>query len=209
MEKIITEKHCNKCNQNKSALYFYKDKNKKDGLMIYCKNCCSETAKASRRLNPEKHSEYRRKWKLNNQEKSKSVARNWVIENIERVKEKKREWTIKNKDKVLELKRMWQKKNKDKVTEYNHTRRALKLKDGGKITAKEWRDLKTKYNNTCLCCGRNDVKLTLDHVVPISPPFYGKNTIDNAQPLCGICNSSKGAKVIDYRVKFQEILLAR
>lgn len=39
--------------------------------------------------------------------------------------------------------------------------------------------------------------LTLDHVLPIA--VGGSNTIDNAQPLCAMCNSIKGVQHIDYR----------
>ncbi len=39
--------------------------------------------------------------------------------------------------------------------------------------------------------------LTPDHIIPLSQK--GPNTIDNIQPLCLNCNSSKGTKTIDYR----------
>ena len=38
-------KICIKCKQEKSLASFYKDKNKKDGLQTYCKECCSGYAK--------------------------------------------------------------------------------------------------------------------------------------------------------------------
>jgi len=53
----------------------------------------------------------------------------------------------------------------------------------------------------CLCCGKNNVVLSMDHVVPLS--VDGKNLISNIQPLCVSCNSSKGVKVIDYRTKYE------
>jgi len=38
------------------------------------------------------------------------------------------------------------------------------------FTAQEWAELKRRYNYTCLRCGRREpeIKLTADHVVPIS-----------------------------------------
>jgi 5-methylcytosine-specific restriction endonuclease McrA len=47
-----------------------------------------------------------------------------------------------------------------------------------------------------LCCDKKR-KLTADHIVPVSKG--GTSNISNIQPLCGPCNSSKGAKTVDYR----------
>lgn len=53
-----------------------------------------------------------------------------------------------------------------------------------------------KYGERCLCCGSSE-NIVLDHVIPIYN--NGKNEIDNLQPLCQMCNSRKGSKIIDYR----------
>lgn len=78
-----------------------------------------------------------------------------------------------------------------------HKRRALKRANGGEYTIQEWLELCDKYGNKCLSCGRNDVPLTVDHVVPII--LGGTNDISNLQPLCRSCNSKKNKHVIDYR----------
>ena len=69
----------------------------------------------------------------------------------------------------------------------------------GSHTEQDWEDLKKHYNYTCLRCGRREPEITLtkDHVIPLS--YRGSNYIHNIQPLCGSCNSGKGAKHIDYR----------
>lgn len=71
---------------------------------------------------------------------------------------------------------------------------------GGSFTVGEWELLKKQYNYTCPCCKRiePDIKLTIDHVVPVVKG--GSNNIENIQPLCGSCNSRKLTKVIDYRL---------
>jgi hypothetical protein len=66
----------------------------------------------------------------------------------------------------------------------------------GTFTSKEWGALCAKYDNRCVCCGRQ-VKLVPDHIVPTSKD--GTNYIDNIQPLCRECNSSKNDQTIDYR----------
>jgi hypothetical protein len=53
-----------------------------------------------------------------------------------------------------------------------------------------------KYGKICLCCGSTK-RLSLDHIVPVH--LNGKNTLENIQPLCKSCNSSKGTNIIDYR----------
>jgi 5-methylcytosine-specific restriction endonuclease McrA len=55
-----------------------------------------------------------------------------------------------------------------------------------------------KYSYKCLCCGRDDIELTLDHIIPVTKG--GTTTIDNLQPLCKSCNTKKGTSVTDYRL---------
>lgn len=75
----------------------------------------------------------------------------------------------------------------------NQPRRDAQKFIGNKVIRKLIFD---KYGNVCLCCGSIN-NLTIDHIVPIY--HKGLNEIDNLQPLCGSCNSSKGTKIIDYR----------
>jgi len=61
----------------------------------------------------------------------------------------------------------------------------------------EWGAILEFFGHRCLRCERTDVKLTIDHVLPIF--LGGAHIIDNVQHLCGPCNSSKRDKHIDYR----------
>jgi len=79
-----------------------------------------------------------------------------------------------------------------------HRRRSI-LDKLESFTLEEWNTLLEKYNHICLSCRRIGMKLTADHVIPISKG--GTNTIDNIQPLCRSCNSKKKDKHIDYREK--------
>lgn len=67
----------------------------------------------------------------------------------------------------------------------------------GRCTPDEWLALCSHYGNRCLACNRDDLPLTVDHIVPISKG--GTNWPDNLQPLCWPCNQRKHVKIIDYR----------
>ena len=160
-----------------------------------------ERKRRLRSANPEKHREENRMWLADNREKARELKRRHYAENIEIEREKHRKQQrvlyATGKEKVIARIKRWLERNPGKRLEFYRNRRARIKGNGGTITDKEWLALLEKYGYKCLCCGRNDVKLTLDHVVPLDKG--GPNTIDNAQPLCGSCNSSKGTKIIDYR----------
>ncbi len=77
-------------------------------------------------------------------------------------------------------------------------RRAKLQHNGGRHTEQEWRALCVEYKNRCACCNKR-AKLTKDHVVSIYRG--GTDNIDNIQPLCQSCNSSKGTRTVDHRKK--------
>lgn len=85
---------------------------------------------------------------------------------------------------------------------YRNNRRCLELSAKGSYTTKQWYELKESFKFMCLSCKKTEpqIKLTVDHIVPLSRG--GTNFIENLQPLCKSCNSSKGCKTIDFKVSF-------
>ena len=117
--------------------------------------------------------------------------------NYGKEKDRYRQYRRTNPAKVRERTRRWQQANPDKTKAFDSISRTRKTVAGGSFTAAEWKALVDHYGGKCLCCGRDDVKLTADHVIPVARG--GTSNIDNLQPLCGVCNSRKGDKIIDYR----------
>ena len=132
---------------------------------------------------PEKYRDKRRKQYARNQAKEIERAKRYQAAHPEETKERKRRWYEGNQD-----------RNRD----YSHKRRAkVRNVECGHFTDKEFDELCEATGNKCLCCGRTDVQLTADHIIPLGPPH--SDEISNIQPLCKSCNSRKGTKTIDYR----------
>lgn len=211
---LIGKKQCSKCGEWKEKGEFNKRPDSKDGLFKYCKKCKHAADSQRSKAHPEKGRERMRKWRAANPERSHENDRRWVEANSEKAREKSRRWKLNNPEKAREWYRLhpekrlestrksvkkWTAAHPEKKAEYRRARRARKITNGGNVSAREWEDLKKRYDYTCLCCGRKepDINLTLDHVKPLS--IGGEHSVKNAQPLCRQCNSKKHDKWIDYR----------
>lgn len=87
-------------------------------------------------------------------------------------------------------------KNRARYNAWQANRRARQRNAEGSFLADEWIALCERAGWRCLRCLSGGA-LTVDHVLPLS--LGGSNAIGNIQPLCGPCNSSKGATHADYR----------
>ena len=78
--------------------------------------------------------------------------------------------------------------------------RAKTLRIIGFHTPIEWENLKKRWGFMCLCCKKKEpeVKLTRDHIMPIS--LGGDDSIQNIQPLCLRCNIRKYTFTIDFQL---------
>lgn len=161
------------------------------------KNELREYARNNARKNKKKRVAYSREYRKNNAEKVRAYAKKYSIEKKDFLVGARRKSREKCLEKRKEECRKYKLKNASMFAVYESNRRARIKNSYGKITYSEWEMLKNKYGNKCLRCGKKDVKLTIDHVLPIK--LGGKNCIENIQPLCGRCNSIKSSKYIDYR----------
>src|SRR4029079_17208045 len=86
--------------------------------------------------------------------------------------------------------------------EENHQKRSERLSEArrkGTHTDEQWEAMKEEFGSCCVRCGRTepDVELVKDHIVPMYQG--GSDGIENLQPLCRYCNSSKGPDSTDLR----------
>jgi 5-methylcytosine-specific restriction endonuclease McrA len=167
---MIDEKTCSNCKQTKLIKLFSKNKSELDGYQRWCKSC----------------------FKLHQQTEGKN-ARNHAI--------KKYNTTEKGKITRRKAVQRYRRTLKGKlIRRKNQSIRQTRQTDaGGSHTTLQWYKLCEYYDFRCLRCGKRlpFEKLTFDHIKPISKG--GSSNISNAQPLCGICNSRKKDKEIDYR----------
>ncbi len=208
-------KPCRKCGANEWNKRGDCAPCKKECRRRYYRNNAEEGIKKTRQwreANPERKKANRKKEYARNSEEAKAASRKWNRDNPERKRENGRKWEQANRERVNERSNQWSKNNRGKKrfmlnrwrhenpganAASRHARRARQNAAGGRYTSAEWQALVNHYGNKCLCCGRDDVELTADHVIPIVKG--GRSDIDNIQPLCRSCNSSKHDKTIDYR----------
>jgi 5-methylcytosine-specific restriction endonuclease McrA len=99
---------------------------------------------------------------------------------------------VKNDPIVIQKRVDYRKNNRPALTILGARYRAKKAGNGGNHSLKEWNELKKITGNHCLECWKVLDKLAQDHIIPITKG--GTDFIDNIQPLCKSCNSSKHNK---------------
>ncbi len=216
-------KICSKCKRTLPLDSFAKNSQQKSGLHPSCRECKRSYYQA----NKEHLNAKAREWHKKNPERSRELVRRWVDknreaynayhvryrnENREALREKDRQrarqptrttqkaaWHAANRERSRALYAEWQKRNRSKVVSYSANRRAKCRTNGGGFTGEEWDHMKAVYEYRCLRCGKQEpeIKLTADHVVPVSKGGHGG--IENIQPLCGPCNTWKKDRAYDYR----------
>lgn len=96
-------KTCKKCEETKDYSDFFKDKSKKDGFDIYCKECNKIRKSQYYLKNKELISEKNSKWKENNRDKLIEDSKVYYQLNKEKITKTKKEYRLKNKD-ILRIK---------------------------------------------------------------------------------------------------------
>jgi 5-methylcytosine-specific restriction endonuclease McrA len=141
-----------------------------------------------------------KKYKDEHREHYKLYNKKWYIEHRKERREYNKKWELMNK----EHRKRYMKLNKEKYSSNCSRRRTRLLRAEGSHTIGEWDLLKKQYGYTCPSCYKKEpkIKLTEDHIIPLSKG--GSNYIDNIQPLCRSCNSSKHTTIITFQLKKED-----
>lgn len=164
-----------------------------------CKACLNVQRAAWRHANPDKQRAASAAWRTAHPEQVKTTLAAWRAAHPDWYRLPNANYRSSHPDRQKSDNAAWRAANPGRMRAHKVRRRQrIELADGH-YTGAEWEALKARYGYRCLMCGRTepDIKLTLDHVVPVSKG--GTNDISNGQPLCVSCNSRKHTQTLDLR----------
>jgi len=152
-------------------------------------------AKEYRKENAEKINKNLKQYRIENPEKIRAMQKLYRERNPEKVATAKRKYYQDNKKQIKVATALWRKNNPEKHAASNRGHLARKKGADGSHTIEDWHWLCDKFDNRCWKCGKK-IKLSVDHIH--APALGGSDYIQNIQPLCISCNSSKNQKIISY-----------
>lgn len=131
-----------------------------------------------------------RQWRERNRERVLAAHRRYREKDPERRRALERQRYAQNVEKRRASQRAWAKKNLPRRAHLSAARRARELRAEGTHSLADWVALVARHQGCCAYCGRADLPLTRDHIVPLIEG--GTNSIDNIVPACRPCNARKG-----------------
>lgn len=145
-------KTCTKCGDPKELTDFSKNKNKKDGLDIWCKDCKKTYHKNYYLKNKDKLNKNAIEYVKNNPEKRKVIAKKWYDNHTEQATAIKKNWVKNNPEKVKTYALEYYNINSIKIREYSFKRTYG-------ITFADLEQMKFKQDWCCKTCGINESDL--------------------------------------------------
>jgi hypothetical protein len=189
-------KTCIRCGVDKSEALFGKDRQRKDGLAAYCKEC-HNAARRQAYLGTDKVAHRARvaKWRSENVDRARELERAGHQRNKEKRNAESIAYRAANRDKTRALCRKWAKDNAAKMRATNADRRAKKNKaipawgdsEFDKLVMAEAYDLAKMRSDV------TSVPWHVDHIVPLrSDRVYGLHCAANLQVIPAVMNHIKG-----------------
>lgn len=94
---------------------FFKNKSKKDGYSIYCKDCFKIISKKSIEKNKIEIAKRRKIYRINNKDKIRKYRKQYYLDNKDKENKKSREYKQSNKNKIKKYNINYREKNKNKI----------------------------------------------------------------------------------------------
>jgi hypothetical protein len=169
-------KLCSKCKIEKYESNFNKNKNRKDGLQHYCKQCKSLINKKYAENNKDNVVNRVKKWKKENRDKCNKNDKQWRLKNPEKYKEIYKKYKINNKAKIRELAKNrwtkhkdkmksdlkeWRKSNTERLREYERKRIAKKKGLKEEYSYVDEKYIRSLFDNKCFNCGKKKIDCIL------------------------------------------------
>ncbi len=194
-------KVCYSCNKEKSKSEFGKNKNRKDGLHSYCKECTRAKYKEYYKNNREKILKHDKIYREENKELISKIKKRYRDKNMDLLVEKNKEYRKLNGDKSREWNKNWHSKNKHKTDTYKASNaKYITFKD--KLTDDEMSKLSDDGESLevkCRYCGKYFIPTTVSVIYRINAlNSYNKVNYlycsDNCKDACPVHNQTKYPK---------------
>lgn len=186
-------KICTGCSQELGTVYFYKNKNTKDGLAYSCKCCAKEYKDNNKARSNELRRENYKKDPIKYRIQSNKSHQDHSNDRLK----KQRIYYENNKEAFSKRNKKYRNENLDEILLRNR-QREKSLEQFPIIKQSEIDQLLKNNKHQCFYCKTNvkrGINLHLDHKAPL---FHGgSHSIDNLVPACKSCNLKKGTKTVD------------
>ena len=127
-----------------------------------------------------------------NPEKRKAAAQRYAKRHPEVLRAKSQRYFERHPERRKAIDKRYAQSHPATIRVRNNRRKARLAGVLHSLTVQQWEAILTLHGNRCAYCGRDDVRMTQDHVVPITRG--GGHTADNVVPACLSCNSKNGAR---------------
>lgn len=201
----IPLKTCTSCKQSFPATpeYFPRDKNKRDGLFSWCKQCKSASDKYYKRLPAKREQERQRKQSAEYRAYNRNYAKSYWANPEKRVAIKAHRSTPEYRALDRDRAKVLRKKSRYRLLHNisSQRRRARIHTLDAHFTEVDWLACLDYFDHKCAVCGRPQGlwhKLAADHWIPLNCSTCPGTVPTNIIPLChgvGGCNNSKGDRL--------------
>jgi len=213
-------KTCTKCGVEKGMGEFGIDRHRKSGRLSSCVACGNErkrawyaanregckartqqwreahpeerkaSDRAYREATAEKQKERKKAWRAKHVEDEKARQRAYRTLYFEVAKVRSQAWRAAHREEEKARHQAWRAAHHDVVKTKERRRRDRKHNAPGTCTAAQLSERCAMWGNKCWMCGKPAE--AVDHVKPLAKD--GAAWPCNLRPICGTCNSAKGAK---------------